>query len=192
MAILRGFDTERTLELCHRAWDCGIELVEIPIQSPAALVALREASRVAAERGALVGAGTVTSPQRVQDASDAGAAFTVAPGLDPEVVASSEVLGLPHLPGVATASEVHRALRLGHTWLKAFPAEQLGLGWPDAMHGPFPEARFVATGGVSATNAEEHLSGGAAICALGSALADDDQFALLPGLVERLRESRAT
>jgi 2-dehydro-3-deoxyphosphogluconate aldolase/(4S)-4-hydroxy-2-oxoglutarate aldolase len=190
MAILRGFDTSRTIELCHRAWDCGVELVEIPIQSPAAVEALRAAADAAAGRGALVGAGTVTSRRRVQEALGAGAAFTVAPGLDPEVVAGSRDVGLPHLPGVATASDVHLALKLEQIWLKAFPADLLGVGWPKAMHGPFPEARFVATGGVTIANAEAHLQGGAAMCALGSALADDDQFALLPGLVERLRRRR--
>ena len=191
MAILRGFDTSRTVALCHRAWDCGVELVEIPVQDPTALEALRAAARAAADRGALIGAGTVTSPQRVHDARDAGALFTVAPGLDPEVVACSREAGLPHLPGVATATDVHQALKLGQTWLKAFPADLLGVGWPRAMHGPFPEAKFVATGGVTPANAEAHLEGGAAMCSLGSALADDDQFALLPGLVERLRRHRS-
>jgi 2-dehydro-3-deoxyphosphogluconate aldolase/(4S)-4-hydroxy-2-oxoglutarate aldolase len=54
------------------------------------------------------------------------------------------------------------------------------------MHGPFPEAHFVATGGVTVANAESFLSGGSEIISLGSALADDAQFALLPDLIERL------
>lgn len=188
MAILRGYDSDRTVELCHRAWDCGFELVEIPIQSPAAVEALQAAVSAGADRGALVGAGTVTSPQRVQDALEAGAAFTVAPGLDPEVVVCSREAGLPHLPGVATPTDVHQALKLGLTWLKAFPADQLGVEWSTAMHGPFPDARFVATGGVTPVNAEAYLQGGASACSLSSALADDEQVALLPGLVERLRQ----
>ena len=123
----------------------------------------------------------------MEAARDAGAAFTVAPGLAPEVVAASHEAGLPHLPGVATPSEVHQALRLGLTWLKAFPAAQLGVGWADALHGPFPEARFVATGGVTPANAEQYFAGGASAASLTSALADDEQFALVPDLIERLR-----
>jgi Entner-Doudoroff aldolase len=184
MAILRGFGVQESVALCHRAWDLGIELVEIPIQTPTAVQALRAAARAAAERGAIVGAGTVVSTGLVDTALRAGAAFTVAPGLDPQVLAASRDAGLPHLPGVGTASEVHRALGLGVGWLKAFPAEQLGATWPRALHGPFPEARFVATGGVTPANAQEYLDGGASIVALGSALADPAQFAKLATWLE--------
>jgi 2-dehydro-3-deoxyphosphogluconate aldolase/(4S)-4-hydroxy-2-oxoglutarate aldolase len=66
--------------------------------------------------------------------------------------------GLPHLPGVATPTEVQRAPAAGFGWLKAFPAAQLGAGWITAMHGPFPEARCVATGGIDLSNAAGFLS----------------------------------
>lgn len=187
MAILRGFDPVRTVELCHRAWDCGIELVEIPVQSPTALEGLRRSAIAAAARGSVVGAGTVVSAELVRASHAAGASFTVAPGLDHEVVAASREAELPHLPGVSTPSEVHRAMKLGMNWLKAFPAAQLGIGWADAIHGPFPEVHLVATGGISASNAEEHLAAGAAAVSLTSAISDDDQFALVLELVERLR-----
>jgi 2-dehydro-3-deoxyphosphogluconate aldolase/(4S)-4-hydroxy-2-oxoglutarate aldolase len=188
MAILRGFSPHRTLELCERAWDLGIELIEVPIQSEAALETLALVAEAAARRGALVGAGTVTTMERLSAAVSAGAAFTVAPGLDAQVAVASRDAGLPHLPGVGSATEVHTALGLGLTWLKAFPAYELGFGWARAMHGPFPEARFVATGGVTVANAESFLSGGSEIVSLGSALADDAQFALLPDLLDRLKK----
>jgi 2-dehydro-3-deoxyphosphogluconate aldolase / (4S)-4-hydroxy-2-oxoglutarate aldolase len=188
MAILRGFSAERTLELCGRAWDLGVELVEVPIQSAAAVETLALAAEAASRRGTLVGAGTVTTMERLSAAVSAGAAFTVAPGLEPEVVEASLGAGLPHLPGVGSATEVHTALRLGLTWLKAFPAYELGFGWARAMRGPFPEARFIATGGVTVQNAESFLAGGSEVVALGSALADDAQFALLPDLLDRLQK----
>lgn len=187
MAILRGFTPARTMELCERAWDLGIELVEIPIQNAAAVETLALVAQVAADRGALVGAGTVTTLDRVAAAASAGAAFTVAPGLDPLIVEASRDAGLPHLPGVASATEVHKALQLGLTWLKAFPAYQLGSGWARAMHGPFPDARFVATGGMNLENAESFLEGGSEIVSLGSVLADDAEYARLPDLLQRLR-----
>ncbi|MBA2810570.1 bifunctional 4-hydroxy-2-oxoglutarate aldolase/2-dehydro-3-deoxy-phosphogluconate aldolase [Streptomyces sp. KM273126] len=186
MAILRGFDVARTVEVSRRAWDVGIRLVEVPIQSRTAEAALRAAVEAGEERGAVVGAGTVTTVERVERAVEAGARFTVAPGFSREVAEASLVAGLPHLPGVATASEIQQAEALGLTWLKAFPAADLGPGWITSMHGPFPEARFVATGGVNLANAVEFLDAGAAAVSLGSALADPDQFARLPELIEAI------
>jgi 2-dehydro-3-deoxyphosphogluconate aldolase/(4S)-4-hydroxy-2-oxoglutarate aldolase len=190
MAILRGFDAARTVEISRRAWDVGIELVEVPVQGDTAVAALRAAVKAGAERGAVVGAGTVTTLERVQKAAAAGARFTVAPGFDPEVARASVEAGLPHLPGVATPSEVQRALAAGFGWLKAFPAAQLGAGWVRAMHGPFPEARFVATGGMGLGNAEEFLDAGVSAVALGSALSDPGQYARLPELVEAVQVRR--
>jgi 2-dehydro-3-deoxyphosphogluconate aldolase / (4S)-4-hydroxy-2-oxoglutarate aldolase len=172
MAILRGYGPARTLELCRQAWSLGIALVEIPVQNEQDLVSLQEAVVAGAESGALVGAGTVTSPALVDRVAGAGAAFTVAPGLDEDVAKASRDALLPHLPGVATASEIHRALGLGLTWLKAFPAVSLGPAWFTAMRGPFPQVRLVATGGVDPANAAAFLEAGAAAVSLGRAFAD--------------------
>ncbi|UIJ62747.1 bifunctional 4-hydroxy-2-oxoglutarate aldolase/2-dehydro-3-deoxy-phosphogluconate aldolase [Amycolatopsis acidiphila] len=157
MAILRGYDAARTVELARTAWELGVRGVEVPVQDESAVAALEAATAVA--DGRPVGAGTVTTPDRLRAAVRAGAAFTVAPGLDPELAVASAEAGLPHLPGVATASDVQRAQRLGLRWLKAFPASVLGTGWFAAMRGPFPEARFVATGGDDRRERRE-LSGG--------------------------------
>jgi 2-dehydro-3-deoxyphosphogluconate aldolase / (4S)-4-hydroxy-2-oxoglutarate aldolase len=186
MAILRGFDVARTVEVSRRAWSAGIRLVEVPIQNGTAEAALRAAVEAGAEHGAVVGAGTVTTVERVERAVRAGAGFTVAPGFSREVAEASLAAGLPHLPGVATASEIQQAEALGLGWLKAFPASDLGAGWIGAMHGPFPEARFVATGGMNLTNTMEFLTAGASAVSLGSALADPDQFARLPELIETI------
>lgn len=186
MAILRGFDVERTVEVSRRAWDIGIRLVEVPVQSDTAVTALRAAVAAGAERGAVVGAGTVTTVERVERAAEAGAKYTVAPGFSREVAEASRTAGLPHLPGVATASEVQQAEALGFTWLKAFPAADLGSSWIRSMAGPFPQARFVATGGMNLNNTKEFLDAGAAAVSLGSALSDPAQFARLPGLIEQI------
>ncbi|MFJ5221982.1 bifunctional 4-hydroxy-2-oxoglutarate aldolase/2-dehydro-3-deoxy-phosphogluconate aldolase [Streptomyces sp. NPDC088400] len=186
MAILRGFDVVRTVEVSRRAWDVGIRLVEVPVQSETAVAALRAAVEAGEERGAVVGAGTVTTVERVERAVEAGAGFTVAPGFSREVAEASLAAGLPHLPGVATASEIQQAEALGFSWLKAFPAADLGPGWIASMHGPFPQAHFVATGGMNLANTMEFLGAGAAAVSLGSALADPAQFAQLPELIEAI------
>ncbi|MGN8026247.1 bifunctional 4-hydroxy-2-oxoglutarate aldolase/2-dehydro-3-deoxy-phosphogluconate aldolase [Microbacterium sp. 22242] len=183
MAILRGMGVERTLATATRAWDLGITAVEVPVQTPTDVEALRVLAEAARERGLTVGAGTVVSLEHVRQAAEAGAAFTVSPGLDLDVVRASHEAGLPSLPGVSTASEVQRALGGGLTWLKAFPASLLGTGWFPAMRGPFPQAKFVATGGMDSGNARAYLDAGVRVVAVGSALEDEAQ---LPALAELL------
>ncbi|WP_433875207.1 bifunctional 4-hydroxy-2-oxoglutarate aldolase/2-dehydro-3-deoxy-phosphogluconate aldolase [Sinomonas atrocyanea] len=183
MAILRGMGAERSLAVSTTAWDLGIDVVELPIQTPEDLEALRVVAAAARERGKVVGAGTVVTVEHVQQAADAGAAFTVSPGFDLEVVRASSDAGLPALPGVSTPSEVQLALKEGLTWLKAFPASVLGTEWIKAMKGPFPQANFVTTGGMSASNAGDFLRAGARVVAVGSALEDPSQLPALAALL---------
>jgi 2-dehydro-3-deoxyphosphogluconate aldolase / (4S)-4-hydroxy-2-oxoglutarate aldolase len=187
MAILRGYSAQDTLVLAHRAWDLGITLVEIPIQTDAALETLAAVAAAGRRRGAVAGAGTVLSPEQVIDARDAGAAFTVSPGFDPGVVTASLAAGLPSLPGVATATDVQLAVRHGLRWLKAFPAAALGEGWFTAMRGPFPQISYVATGGMAAGNAERFLDAGAAAVAVGSALENPAQLDQLAAMIAARR-----
>jgi 2-dehydro-3-deoxyphosphogluconate aldolase/(4S)-4-hydroxy-2-oxoglutarate aldolase len=184
MAILRGMPERETVELASRAWDLGMDLVEVPVQTPDALPALRAAIAAGAERGRLVGAGTVITLEQVTVVAEAGAAFTVAPGFDPAVLAASIAANMPHLPGVATPSELQQALRHGADWLKAFPATALGPDWFKAMAGPFPQVKLVATGGLDARLAPAYLAAGARVVAVGSALADPAQIDLLAELIQ--------
>lgn len=182
MAILRGYAVDRTVELARTAWDLGIDCIEVPIQSREAVLALAATVKAGAARGKVVGAGTVITSEHVREAANAGAAFTVSPGIDADVVNLSAALNLPILPGVATASEVQLALRLGLDWVKAFPAADLRPSWFAAMKGPFPTVKFVATGGINVRNAEDFLSAGARVVALGSALSDPEALPAIAAL----------
>ena len=183
MAILRGMPPDETVALADRLWDAGVTVLEIPIGTAGAVDSLRAAVQAASARGLRVGAGTVITPAQAQAAADAGARYTVAPGLDLTVLAASLFAGLPHLPGVGTASEVQRARAAGCRWLKAFPAKALGAAWIAAMHGPFPDVRFVATGGLRIADAEPFLAAGASVVALGAALADPEQLTAVGDLL---------
>jgi Entner-Doudoroff aldolase len=185
MAIFRGLGVERSLDLAQSAWRLGIDLVELPIQTSVDVEALTVVAAAAREAGRRVGAGTVVTPRQVEIAAEAGASFTVSPGFDAEVARASARAGLPPLPGVATASEVQAAMRLGLTWLKAFPASLLGPSWFRAMAGPFPDARFVATGGMDAGNAGQYLEAGVRVVAVGTALEDPAQLPSLAALIAR-------
>ncbi|QPZ37951.1 bifunctional 4-hydroxy-2-oxoglutarate aldolase/2-dehydro-3-deoxy-phosphogluconate aldolase [Paramicrobacterium chengjingii] len=185
MAIMRGMGVERSLKVAAAAWDLGIDVVELPIQTADDIDALRAVSEAGRARGKRVGAGTVVTVEHVAQAAAAGAEFTVSPGFDPEVVRASTDAGLPALPGVATPSEVQLAMKEGLTWLKAFPASLLGTSWFGAMRGPFPRAKFVATGGMDAGNAGDFLTAGVRVVAVGSALEDETQLPKLAELLKR-------
>jgi len=181
MAIWRGLPADESVALSERLWDAGLDLVEVPIGKPGQEEALAATVKAAAQRGHLVGAGTVVSLAHVERALEAGAAYTIAPGLNAAVLEASHAAGMPHLPGVATASEVALARDLGCRWMKVFPASALGPDWFKAMAGPFPDVRFVATGGVDPDSVDTYLKAGASVIGMGSALADPANLAKLVG-----------
>ena len=183
MAILRGMGVERTLALAETAWDLGIDSVEVPLQTAEDERALRVLVERGAARGKSVGAGTIITPEQVAVAGDAGAAYLVSPGIDAAVVRAAQDAGIPILPGVATPSDVQLAVSLGLTWLKAFPATWLGSGWFKHIRGPFPHVKFVATGGLDASNVEEFLDAGVRVAAVGSALEDASQLERLAAVL---------
>jgi 2-dehydro-3-deoxyphosphogluconate aldolase/(4S)-4-hydroxy-2-oxoglutarate aldolase len=118
---------------------------------------MRHMLRVVPE--AIVGAGTVRSAADAQAAWEAGCRFAVSPGYSPEIGRRCRDLGLPLLPGAATASEVMAAQADGHDFLKFFPAAAAG-GVPmlKALAGPFPEVAFCPTGGITAESAPAYLA----------------------------------
>ena len=175
MAILRGMSPDETVTVAHSLWDAGVTVLEIPIGTPDAIPSLRAAAAAAHDRGLRVGAGTVITPEQVRAAAEADAQYTVAPGFDRAVLAASQAAGMPHLPGVGSATEVQQAWLSGCRWLKAFPAAALGPAWIAALLGPFPDVNFVATGGLTVPTASAFLNAGARVVALGAALADPAQ-----------------
>ncbi|GLY19647.1 2-dehydro-3-deoxy-6-phosphogalactonate aldolase [Kineosporia sp. NBRC 101677] len=190
MGIFRGMTPEATVAICEAAWGAGAQAVEVPVQDEAGFEALEAAVEAGRRHNRYVGAGTVRETGQLHRVARLGAHFTVAPGLDADIFHLSKELGVPHLPGVATSTEIHTALKLGLLWLKAFPASVLGPDWVKAQLAPFPQARFVATGGIGAGNAEEFLQAGCRGVAIGSAFADAEEISRLvaAGLVQTGRK----
>lgn len=168
MVILRGCPPDEATELANRAWQAGVKLVEVPLGTETQLAALKEVTEIGEAINIAVGAGTVITPQLAKTAAEANARYTVAPGLDPDVLSASLSLGLPHLPGVATPTEVQAAQRAGCRWVKVFPAATLGPQWVKAMRGPFPDIQQVVTGGISVEEAKDYFDAGARIVAFGA------------------------
>ncbi|MDZ7814372.1 MAG: bifunctional 4-hydroxy-2-oxoglutarate aldolase/2-dehydro-3-deoxy-phosphogluconate aldolase [Ideonella sp.] len=133
----------------------GVKVLEVTLRTPVALDAIRAMAQVP---GAIVGAGTLRSAADARAAKAAGAVFGVSPGYSTEVGAACREVGLPLLPGVATASEVMAAQADGLSFLKFFPATAAG-GIPllKALAGPFPDVVFCPTGGISLQTAPDFL-----------------------------------
>jgi 2-dehydro-3-deoxyphosphogluconate aldolase / (4S)-4-hydroxy-2-oxoglutarate aldolase len=153
----------------------GLPVAEVTFRTGAA----EEALRALAGRGdVLVGAGTVTRPETVDRAVDAGACFVVTPGLSASVVERCRARGVPVVPGVATATELMGALELGCEVVKLFPAEAAGgVATVKALAAPFPGVRFVPTGGISAANARDYLALGCVAAVGGSWMVAPDLLA---------------
>ncbi len=169
VGIVRLADARTVVAACTEAVARGLRAVEVPSTVPGAGRAISEL-RSQLEGTVLVGAGTIRTRAQLEEAIAAGAEFLVAPGLNPELVEATAAAGLLFLPGVYTASEVDRALELGLRFLKLFPAEPAGPGYLAALLQPFPEARFVPTGGIGPGNAAAFLRAGAVALGMGSSI----------------------
>ena len=144
----------------------GLPLAEITLRTDAALGTVR---RMARRGGILVGAGTVRATDQARAARDAGAAFLVSPGFSADTVEWAVRENIPILPGVDSTLGIEAALALGLNTVKFFPASASGgLAKIKALHGPYPELRFIPTGGVNASNLAEWLSHPAVIACGGS------------------------
>jgi 2-dehydro-3-deoxyphosphogluconate aldolase/(4S)-4-hydroxy-2-oxoglutarate aldolase len=148
----------------------GIDVMEITFRTPAAGDSI--AAVVQALPEMLVGAGTVVSLEQMEAAVGAGARFIVSPGIDEAVVAACAERNVPVLPGVVTPSEVLVGLRYGLSVFKFFPAENYGgLRTIKALSGPFPQIRFVPTGGISEKNAADYFADSRVVAVGGSWMA---------------------
>lgn len=149
-------DAAAAAPLAESLVDGGLPVAEVTFRTAAAPEALREMSR---HEDLLVGAGTVLCVDQARMAVDCGARFIVSPGYSSELVAFGREGGVPVLPGVATATDVMRALADGVELVKFFPAEAMGgVATVKALSAPFPQVRFVPTGGVAERNLADYLA----------------------------------
>jgi 2-dehydro-3-deoxyphosphogluconate aldolase / (4S)-4-hydroxy-2-oxoglutarate aldolase len=147
----------------------GIDAIEITADTPGAL----EAVAAAREAGAPIGAGTIGTVEEARAFAGAGAAFLVSPGLVPQIVREGQELRVPTVPGVLSPTEVLGAVALGASTVKLFPASLGGVRYLGALRGPFPDVRFIPTGGIAIEDVPRWLEAGSACVGLGGALAGD-------------------
>jgi len=156
--VLTIESADAAIPLADALIEGGLPIVEITFRTAAAAEAI---ARMTKERPQLiVGAGTVLTAANVELAKKSGAAFAVAPGLNPRTVKHAQFVGLPFVPGVATPTDIEAGLELGCKLLKFFPAEANGgVGMLDALSAPYKHTglRFMPTGGVTPSNLESYL-----------------------------------
>jgi 2-dehydro-3-deoxyphosphogluconate aldolase/(4S)-4-hydroxy-2-oxoglutarate aldolase len=145
----------------------GLFAIEVTLRTTGALAA------IAAIRdkvpGAMVGAGTVLTPEHIAEACAAGARFLVSPGASPRLAQAAAAAPVPFLPGVATASEAMTLMELGFHALKLFPAEAAGgAKLLVSLAGPLPDLRFCPTGGIDLAKAPTYLALPNVLCVGGS------------------------
>ncbi len=135
----------------------GVRVLEVTLRTSVALRCMEAIAKAVPE--AIVGAGTVRSLADARSAKDAGCVFAVSPGYTSAIGLACQNIGLPLLPGVATASEIMQANADGFRFLKFFPASAAG-GIPmlKALAGPFPDVMFCPTGGITAETAPQFLA----------------------------------
>lgn len=185
VAIIRAPDAEMAESRVEQLWAAGVQLVEISLATPDALAALRALSASGRRGRRLLGAGTLLTAKDVHAAADAGARFAVTPTTDPEVLGAAAESGLPIIPGAATPTEVQRAVALGATAVKLFPASLWTLRAFGDLRQVFPRVPFVPTGGIDAGQAHRWIDAGAVAVGLGSAVTAPD--AHVADLLQRLR-----
>jgi len=135
----------------------GLRALEITLRTPAAPAAAAAIARDVPE--AILGLGTVLSPQDLETARMLGARFALSPGATPELLDAATAGDIPFIPGVQTASELMAALARGFDVVKFFPAVPAGgIAALRALAGPFPQARFCPTGGIGEDNFMDWLA----------------------------------
>lgn len=151
----------------------GIKVLEVTLRTPVALDAIRLLAQEVPD--AIVGAGTVTTPEQLQQCIDAGAKFAISPGLTRELLQAGKDASIPLIPGIASISELMEGTGLGYSHFKFFPAEAAGgVKTLKSIHGPFADIRFCPTGGINEKNFLEYLALPNVKCVGGSWIVPDD------------------
>lgn len=179
IAIVRGVSPQEAVAAAKALYEGGITLVEITFNQKAPESFVDTANAIKAIRKEmgdkmLVGAGTVTSPELVELAANAGATYIISPDTDPMVIAKTKELGLVSIPGAYTPTEAKQAYNAGADFVKLFPCVGNAPAYVKAICAPLNHIRFLAVGGVNADNAADFLKAGALGVGVGGNLVNKD------------------
>jgi 2-dehydro-3-deoxyphosphogluconate aldolase/(4S)-4-hydroxy-2-oxoglutarate aldolase len=154
----------------------GLKILEVTLRTEAAIDGIREIIRQVPE--AVVGTGTVCTPEQIVLSEQAGCQFMISPGTTPRLLEAARNSTVPLLPGISTVSEMMQCMEYGYRDFKFFPAEAAGGAKKiKSISGPFPDIKFCPTGGIGLNNVMEYLSLSNILCVGGSWLAPNKLIA---------------
>ena len=167
VAVVRSKTSDEALTTAAAVSAAGVKFVEITFSVPGALKVIEALT----QRPELhVGAGTVLAPEQAKAAIAAGAQFVVAPSLELDLIPLCHEAGIACFPGAASPTEIITAARAGADLVKIFPADCVGGAYfIRQMAGPFPEIRFMVSGGVNLDNVKDYVQAGVTGICLSSA-----------------------
>jgi 2-dehydro-3-deoxyphosphogluconate aldolase / (4S)-4-hydroxy-2-oxoglutarate aldolase len=167
VAVIRSKSVDDALAIAGAAADGGIKFIEITFTVPGALDVIEH---LAARKDVHIGAGTVLTSQQAERAIGAGAEFVVSPSLELNLIGICHSANIACFPGAATPTEIIAASRAHADLVKIFPADLVGgPSFIRQVQAPFPDVRFMVSGGVSLANVSEYVQAGVAGICLGSA-----------------------
>jgi len=170
VAVLRSDSTANLLEATEALADAGVRFIEFTMTIPGVLKVVEQAAERYAPKNIVIGVGSILGPENAQAAVLAGARFLVAPTYHPGVVEMAHRHGLAVIPGAYTPQEVLNAWQGGADLVKLFPATHGGPQYLRDVQEPFPQVRFITTGGNVANAADFIRAGSWAICFGGTAM----------------------
>jgi 2-dehydro-3-deoxyphosphogluconate aldolase/(4S)-4-hydroxy-2-oxoglutarate aldolase len=154
----------------------GLECIEVTFRTDCAGEAIKQITDEFPE--VLVGAGTVLTKRQVDQATSSGASFIVSPGFNPSIVEYCQEQNIPVIPGCSGPSDIERALDLGLSTVKLFPAEVIGgINMVKALSGPYPQMTYIPTGGINEGNLASYLGNSKVIACGGSWMMKDEYIA---------------
>lgn len=185
-------DADSALSVAEALLEGGLNVMEITFRTPEAAAALHAVAKEFPEMN--IGAGTILSTEQVSAAKDAGATFGLAPGLNKKVVRAAQQLEFTFIPGVATPSEIEKALELGCTLLKLFPVSDLGgVKYIRSLYGPYyhTDVKFLPMGGIDISNLKQYTDNEMVAAAGGSWMTPRKAIAekKFTEITERVRKS---
>lgn len=170
IAILRGVKPDEVVGICAEILEAGIDRIEVPLNSPQPFDSIAMIAKEFGDR-ALIGAGTVLTPENVQRVKDAGGELIVSPDACVPVIEKTKELGMQSWPGVITPTEAFSALRAGADGLKIFPGDLLGIAGLKALRAVLPpETKVFAVGGAGPDNFADWAAAGATGFGIGSGI----------------------
>lgn len=192
MAILRKIEGDKLFKLVDGLLEAGIRVAEITLNTEGGLNLLGELVKTYGEVMVL-GVGTVTRAEEVEEAAARGAKFIVTPVMLPEIIQASKNFGLCVIPGACSPTEIYKAYSLGADIVKVFPAGSLSPSYFRELQGPLGYIPLAAVGGITLENGRAFLEAGAKVIAVGSSLTprqlvDAGDWKQLKNIAKRFKE----